>query len=422
MAPSEGPSDADAVTRNTPPDAPGSPQPDGPDWSSRAALAAESVIRNFGRRFLFLPATHIAAVAHSPRDSPTAQGPHAASLRKIAASRSLRRLRSVPAFNNLVGPWHFWWQAQYLDCLVDARRRQLAERVPAPDGPNFAGLASRLLRTVRLRNGFRYTNDFYDDMAWLGLAAVRLGTMAPAATGLRRRADRIRDILTPEFEAAADDVLGGGVYWSRQRDFKNTPATGPVALFFARTGQRDRAQLLVDWLGSRLLDDERGLYLDGLRIRGSEVILEPGLYTYNQGPVLGALLELGGEANVARAAELVAAVERRLCPTPESAALRCDGRGDGGLFTGILVRYLALAARDAALPASARDSARRMVTSTAETLWAGRSERSGQQAGWLVFPVHPTVPADVAYPAGATVELSTQLQAWMTLEAAATLT
>lgn len=402
-------------------------------WSARADAAGRSVTGNFGHSFLFLPGTHIAAVTrseaeghpgHAIRDVRTF-------LHSVVAFRNLAAVRSVTAINNLIGPWHFWWQAQYLDCLVDAAHRHIREGRPAHKLPYTVALGSRLLRTVRLRNAFRYTNNFYDDMAWLGLAALRLRNVADtagprpsAADRLRRRTDQVRDVLAAEFEEAADDVLGGGVYWSRQRDFKNTPATAPVALFFARTGRTDKAQELVDWLGSRLFDNDRGLYLDGLRIRGSEEILESGVYTYNQGPVLGALLELGGEANLSRAADLVAAVERRLCPTPGSRALRCDGTGDGGLFTGILARYLALAAQDARLPASTRDSAGSLVTETAEALWSGRSERKGRSArsgSWLIFPTHPTIPAAISYPAGAAVELSTQLQAWMTLEAAASI-
>jgi hypothetical protein len=39
----------------------------------------------------------------------------------------------------------------------------------------------------------------------------------------------------------------------------------------------------------------------------------------------------------------------------------------------------------------------------------------------LLFSPNPLSPATETYPAGAGVELSTQLQAWMTFEAAATL-
>jgi predicted alpha-1,6-mannanase (GH76 family) len=166
------------------------------------------------------------------------------------------------------------------------------------------------------------------------------------------------------------------------------------------------------------------------------VVLERAVYTYNQGPVLGALLELGGEANLARAAALVDAVQRLLTVPGSSngagtgsggSVLRCEGTGDGGLFTGILCRYLALAAADRRLPAATRATAARLVTDTAEALWSGRrpvgpGEANARRQGTSIFSLHAAKPAAATYPPGAAVELSTQLQAWMALEAAAAVT
>ncbi len=151
------------------------------------------------------------------------------------------------------------------------------------------------------------------------------------------------------------------------------------------------------------------------------------IYTYIQGRVLGALLGLGGAANVARAAALVGSVAGHLtAPGPGRLVLRGEGTGDGGLFTGILVRYVALAAEDMRLPAATRATARRLVLDTAEALWAGRTVRAVGGAhsdedddGWLVFSTEPQRPAAETCPAGSAVGLSTQLQAWMVLEAAA---
>ena len=77
-------------------------------------------------------------------------------------------------------PWHYWWQAHLLDCLVDAQLR-------APR-PKRADAIAAVARTVRLRNLGRWTNDYYDDVAWFGLAVQRPGRW-PAArpTGAGRR-------------------------------------------------------------------------------------------------------------------------------------------------------------------------------------------------------------------------------------------
>jgi predicted alpha-1,6-mannanase (GH76 family) len=380
-----------------------------PNWSFRADEAARSVTRLFGQRLFFLPGTHIAAI-----------------------------VRPSGRLKNLFRPWHYWWQAQYLDCLVDTGRRELgSDSQPAArfDGENRASagqLASRLATGIRLRNFLTVVNDYFDDMAWLALATRRLEDLAeetrdPAG---RRRNSRTLKSLSLQFDSASTDDLGGGTFWSKKRDFKNTPATAPVALYYARNGNPAKAQALLDWLDARLYDPAQGLYQDGLRISGAgDVVLESAIYTYNQGPVLGALLELGGPANLDRASSLVASVARSLTlPAPllgrSATVLRCEGRGDGGLFTGILARYLALAAVDGRLPAQTRATAAALVSDTAEALWEGRrllapEDPLARRGSRLIFSAQPELPARRSYPPGTAVELSTQLQAWMVLEAAA---
>jgi predicted alpha-1,6-mannanase (GH76 family) len=95
------------------------------------------------------------------------------------------------------------------------------------------------------------------------------------------------------------------------------------------------------------------------------------------------------------------------------------GGGDGGLFSGILARYLARAA--AVLPGLGRAAAGRqagdLVRVSAEAAWRNRAVAAG---GPLFGP-------DWSKPAGRAVrgvperDLSVQLGAWMLLEAAATL-
>lgn len=379
-------------------------------WGGRADAAARSVTRTFGKRLFFLPGTHIGAV-------------------------------SIPRTFSVFGPWHYWWQAHYVDCLVDAGRRELASgaRFDGASRPSAGRLASRLVTTIRLRNRFRFVNHFYDDMAWLGLSTFRLEKLAEETRKPgRHRNAYVRKSLTLQFHSAATEDLGGGTFWSTARDFKNTPSTAPIALYYARTGHREKAEALIAWLNAKLLNQASGLYMDGLRIRNGEVILEDAIYTYNQGPVLGALLELGRPQDLGRAENLIEAIARELTVAGTN-TVRGQGTGDGGLFTGILVRYLALAARDHRLPESTRSVARELVLSTAEAIWAGRSElppaeaaHFGRTWGWpaggqvttaprLVFSSDPQRPASETYPAGSAVELSTQLQAWMTVEAAASL-
>ncbi|WP_299167609.1 glycoside hydrolase family 76 protein [uncultured Arthrobacter sp.] len=345
----------------------------------RAAAAAASVPGAFGHRLLGLPGTHLAHVSFP----------------------------SAGFLNRCTAPWHYWWQAHYLDCLLDAAQREGANKYDDgnkhDDGAAHRLRARRLLRTIRLRNGGRWRNSYYDDMAWLALAALRSADIAGT---------RPLTTLTAALASAHTPDLGGGLFWNTSRDFKNTPATAPAALYFARIGRTAEAAALIDWLFARLQDPATGLLLDGIRVPGEQLVTD--IYTYNQGPVLGALLTLGDEQSLRRAEDLITAIATHL--VQPDGTLRTHGGGDGGLFTGILVRYLALAALSAALPEATRRTARTLITTTACVLWEGRAEREVGGRRRRTVLVFPAVPGD---PAGkGTVELSTQLQAWMIFEAA----
>ncbi|MCG2622831.1 glycosyl hydrolase [Arthrobacter sp. I2-34] len=359
----------------------------------RADEAATAVVGQFGRRLLGLPGTHLGAVS-SPRRAPCYLG----------------------------RPWHYWWQAHYIDALVDAGRRELVRGLHYDGGygPSAGALAARVLGTIRLRNHLRFANAYFDDMAWLALAAHRLDALAAAAGKPRRRTRHAAAVLLPQLESAHTPELGGGLFWNIARDFKNTPATAPAALYFARTGQRQRARDLLDWLDARLYDPARQLYQDGIRTAGGRQTLVPEVYSYNQGPVLGALLELGTGPDLRRAAEVVQGVAGGLTrQLPGGPVLLSHGSGDGGLFTGILARYLAAAAAAGGLPSGVRQLAAGLVLRTADAFWDGRRFQRHRTGESLVFSADAAVAAEESYPPGTAVELSTQLQAWLTLEAAA---
>jgi predicted alpha-1,6-mannanase (GH76 family) len=369
------------------------PAPTTPE--ARAASAEAAVTSQFTGRLLGVPGTHLAQVSH-------------------------------PAPPFVGGSWNYWWQAHYLDAVVDAGLRAL--RAGDREGADRrARLGHRLVGTIRVRNVLRFTNHLYDDMAWLALAVDRLRLLRAAldrpGTRRLRTAERV---LTTQLRSAMTDDLGGGLFWSTRRDFKNTPATGPAALHLARLGDTAAARSLVDWLYDRLLDGERGLFLDGIRLDGPARTerMVTDVYTYNQGTVLGTLVTLGDATSLERATHLVAACRDHLTtagpPGSQGRPLRTHGDGDGGLFTGILVRYLALAAQHPGLAAETRSAATTLVDDTADALWWGHGPRSDDDPR-LVFSPDPVVPAAASQPPGSTVELSTQLQAWMTFEAQAVL-
>ena len=105
------------------------------------------------------------------------------------------------------------------------------------------------------------------------------------------------------------------------------------------------------------------------------------------------------------------------------------------LFTGILVRYLGMAASSPLLSDEARALASSLIYSTARALWEGRREFDpnlpmnelgidpNEIRGKALVQFSPrfTEPMSKVVKPGAPVELSTQLQAWTIFETAARL-
>lgn len=300
-------------------------------------------------------------------------------------------------------PWHYWWQAHLLDCLVDAELR-------AP-GPERARQVAALARTVRLRNLGRWTNDYYDDIAWLGLAVDRAGALVRGAGPAAVTA------VTAQLRAGWTPDGGGGIWWRRGDDFKNAPANGPAAILLARRGDLGLAAAIVDWMAAELVDPASGLVRDGVRLApdGSVREVAATTYTYCQGVYLGACVELAERDSDPRWAERAGAVLDAVSTHMAGAdgvLPGYDDGGDGGLFNGILARYLADAARrrpELAAPA------RRLVLASAESVWANRAELGSGP----VFAQDWRRPARVPAPGTPEADLSVQLSGWMLLEAAA---
>jgi predicted alpha-1,6-mannanase (GH76 family) len=108
---------------------------------------------------------------------------------------------------------------------------------------------------------------------------------------------------------------------------------------------------------------------------------------------------------------VLAAVEERVVGPDGVVPGHADG-GDGGLFNGILARYLVDAA--IRLPALA-PAATRIVLASADAAWRGRAVL----ADGPVFAQDWRLPARVPAAGTAEADLSVQLSAWMLFEAAA---
>ena len=357
-------------------------------WANRAASAEAAVAKRHLKRLWGLPGTQLGAVAWP----------------------MTRQQRSS-------GTWHYWWQAHLLDNLVDAQVRD-----PQPEREIKI---RRQIRSQRLRNNGSWINDYYDDMAWLALALERAGRLAgvekPGA--LKKLCEQFINAWVPED--------GGGIPWRKQDQFFNAPANGPAAIFLTRYDDRlRRAQQMSDWIDETLIDPETHLVFDGIKA-GSLVRAQ---YTYCQGVVLGLETELAARTEDAdhanRVHRLVAAVRDNMAP---DGVIKGAGGGDGGLFNGILARYLALVVTT--LPqrspedAEARDTARTLVLKSAKSAWDNRQTVDGLPLFAAFWDRTAEIPAaggkEAEFVEGAVNaseiperDLSVQLSGWMLMEAA----
>ena len=191
---------------------------------------------------------------------------------------------------------------------------------------------------------------------------------------------------------------------------------------------------MADWIDETLIDPETHLVFDGIKA-GSLVRAQ---YTYCQGVVLGSGDRARRPHRGRRACRARAPAGRRgrRATWRPTGCIKGAGGGDGGLFNGILARYLALVATT--LPATrpedaeARDTARALVLKSAQSAWDYRQTVDGLPLFGAVLGPHRR---DARRPAGKEAavrrgrgqrvgdperDLSVQLSGWMLMEAAHT--
>jgi predicted alpha-1,6-mannanase (GH76 family) len=302
--------------------------------------------------------------------------------------------------------YNYWPQAHTLDVFTDAYLRTKNDV--------YKQRMKSLLNGTRITNGNKYQNDYYDDMEWLALASLR----AFEATGDNDYMTAAT-ILWTDIKTGKNDSQGGGIAWRKsQLDYKNTPANAPAIIFAARLYrlQKNAADLalakeLYTWLKCTLVDPS-GIVWDGIN-GNHDGEVSKNKFTYNQGTFIGAALELynvtGDKAYLADAVHTATTTIKDLDISP-GGLLKNEGQGDGGLFKGILVRYLTLLTLKEDVSATDRDAYAKFLKYNAETLFTKGISRPDL----MVSPDWKTKPS------GAT-DLTTQISGVTMMEAAAVL-
>ncbi|WP_116127286.1 glycoside hydrolase family 76 protein [Lewinella sp. IMCC34183] len=241
--------------------------------------------------------------------------------------------------NRGTATFHYWPNAHALHVLVDGYERT--------GDPAYLPRMLELLRGIRTMHGGSYSNVFNDDMLWLGNASVR----AYNATGNEEYRE-VAEFLWEDIIMSYSDIFGGGISWKKDTPYsKNAVSNGPAIVLAMRLYALDQdstylqwARDLYEWQNANLVDPATGLVWDNIsEENGTVSVQKDWVFTYNQGTWIGAgnwLYEATGEEGYLNNSLRTA---RSLMTSPKvttDGILRDEGQGDGGLFKGILVRYL----------------------------------------------------------------------------------
>ncbi|RZU41570.1 glycoside hydrolase family 76 protein [Edaphobacter modestus] len=249
------------------------------------------------------------------------------------------------------------------------------------------------------RTGFPgFLNKYYDDEGWWALAWID----AYDLTHDRRYLTMAQSIFD-DMAGGWDSTCGGGIWWSKDRNYKNAIAN---ELFFSvaahlATRTPSERQKFADWAtkewqwfrGTGMINSDH-LINDGLvidKVTGTCRNNEKTVWTYNQGVLLGALAEWSKsspDSAILDQAKLIA--DASLTHLTDKAGILhepCEPKcsGDGIQFKGIFMRNLR------ALEGVAPDPRYRTAFATnADSIWTkDRTPENTFDVVWSGPPISP---------------------------------
>ncbi len=229
------------------------------------------------------------------------------------------------------------------------------------------------------KRGFsEFLNDYYDDEGWWALALIRSWDVTKQQAYLNA-AERI----FADMQAGTDSKCGGGIWWSKEKAYKNAIAnelylTVAASLANRIPGKKQQyTQIAKDewtWFKSSGMLNKDHLINDGLRINADGTCVNNGMNTwsYNQGVILGGLVELAkatGDAAYLLEAVIIARAAITLLSDANGVIREVDKcepncGADGAQFKGVFVRNLGYL--HAAAP---QDVFKNTILKNADSIW-----------------------------------------------------
>ena len=228
-----------------------------------------------------------------------------------------------------------------------------------------------------------FLNEFYDDEGWWALGLIR----SYDATGKQEYLDAAVTIYE-DMRTGLGGPCNGGIYWTKDREYVNAIANELYLTVIASLANRidggDYLETAKDqwrWFKESGMINGDSLVNDGLNTDCSNN--GDQTWTYNQGVILGGLVELykaGGSQDgslLDEAHKIAEAALEKL--SDDDGILREAGNceenedrcgADGGQFKGIFVRHLSYLQRE-----SAREAYKEFILRNADSIW--EEDRNG---------------------------------------------
>lgn len=282
--------------------------------------------------------------------------------------------------------FNYWPQAHGLDILVDASMRT--------DSSTYTNYMASWYTGVQASNGGTFIGQYYDDMGWNALAMLRAYDVTK-----NDQWKTASQAVWVNIQGGWNTIEGGGIAWQKQELYnKGTPANGNACILAARMYEHFSdpadlawAQKIYNWEKSTLVDPGTGFVYDGINENNDGVLNTTWFFTYNQGLFIGAALELfnaTGQQSYLSDAILTAnnaITDPRII---SNGLLHDEGQGDGGLFKGVLVRYLTQLTLCKSIDANTQGRYVAFLKTNAQSLWLKATTRPGYFYGsnWSVPP------------------------------------
>jgi predicted alpha-1,6-mannanase (GH76 family) len=277
-----------------------------------------------------------------------------------------------------------WWNAA--NCL-----EAVESVVEASNGQEYQNVLSRTFEHNAQTN---FLNEFYDDQGWWAEAWIRAFDL----TGEARYLAMAKTIFA-DMQGGWDSHCGGGIWWSKERRYKNAIANELFLLIAIRLHQRipqdsgrdsylDWAQREWNWFRQTGMINRENLVNDGLTENCENN--HRATWTYNQGVLLGGLVELyksTGDTNaLAQAVAVADAATRTLVDSRGVLRELSEGRGlrgqDVPQFKGIFMRHLA-----ELYDVTRKTEYRMFLVSNANSIWNHNRDNQNRFGGRWSGPI-----------------------------------